>query len=99
MRVFISILRMTMFLLILAVLPLKGQPLSPTQWYSIHTPHADLIFRGGMTQKAQHMANTITHLYGPVSQSLGAQPAPIPLILLDQRFEANGSFTYAPRMI
>ena len=87
------------FLAVVAALPLGAKPLSPTRWYSISTPHVDLIFRGGMGYEAQRLANTLDHLYGPVTQSLGAHPAPIPLVLWNQWFEFNGVTTPVPRKI
>ncbi|MEM9417265.1 MAG: hypothetical protein AAF963_02840, partial [Bacteroidota bacterium] len=90
MKLLTAIKGITIFFVVIAAMPLKTQPLEPTQWYQINTPHVNLIFRGGMGEEAQRVANTLTHLYEPVAQSLGAQPTPIPLVLWGQNFVSNG---------
>ena len=97
--IFMPTLRMAVILLLVVALPIKAQALSPTQWYRINTPYKHLIFRGNMSQEAQRVANTLVHLYEPVSQSLGSPPPLISVSLWDQKFAANGGFELLPRKI
>lgn len=94
-----SVRQIILPLMLLATTPLKAQEYVPTQWYRIRAPHVDLIFKGNIHREAQRLANTLEQLYEPVSRSLGAPPAPIPLTLWDQRCISNGFFTFRPRRI
>ncbi len=76
---------------------LLGQTLSPTQWYRIRTSHFDVIFKSSISREAQRVANTMEHLYEPVTQSLGVKPAKIAVVLRTQKASFNGFFALAPR--
>jgi hypothetical protein len=76
---------------------LLSQPLPPTQWHRLRTPHVDIIFKGNISREAQRMANMLDHLYEPISQSLGVQPAKIALVLRSQKTHLNSHIEIAPR--
>jgi len=76
---------------------LLSQPLPPTQWHRLRTPHVDIIFKGNISREAQRVANTLEHLYEPVSRSLGVQPAKIALVLRNQETHLNGFIALGPR--
>lgn len=82
---------------VIVLFMLCNHALAETTWSQIKTPHARLIFKQGMSQEAQRLANTLDHLYGPISQSLGARPAPISLILWDKNFQSNAQVAHFPR--
>lgn len=83
--------------MLVASTQLLGQSLSPAQWYRIRTPHFDVIFRGNIDREAQRVANTLVHLYAPVSQSLGAQPTKITIVLKNQTITPNSFIALEPR--
>ncbi|MEL6413184.1 MAG: hypothetical protein AAFQ08_03615, partial [Bacteroidota bacterium] len=56
----------------------------------MQTPHFDIIFRGSIEREAKRIANTLEHLYVPVSHTLGSQPPRIPIVLKNSLAEANG---------
>ncbi|XWN34828.1 MAG: hypothetical protein ROO73_04470 [Roseivirga sp.] len=76
---------------------LWAQELSPTQWYRISTPHFNVIFRGNLGREAQRVANTLEHLYGPVSQSMDVQPRKISIVLRNQNVTSNAVIQLLPR--
>jgi hypothetical protein len=86
-------------LVLVANTQLLGQPLSSTQWYRIRTPHFDVIFKSNISREAQRVANTMEHLYEPVTQSLGVKPAKVAVVLRTQNASSNGFLALAPRMM
>ena len=88
---------MSVLLVIVTSTQLLSQSLPPTQWHRLRTPHVDIIFRGNISREAQRVANTLEHLYEPVSQSLGVQPDKIALVLRNQAACPNGLITLGPR--
>jgi len=84
-------------LVLVASTQLLGQPLSPTQWHRLRTPHADIIFKGTISREAQRVANTLEHLYEPVTQSLCVKPPKIAIVLRNQKARSNGFAALAPR--
>ena len=84
-------------LVLLASTQLLGKPLSPKRWYRIRASHVDIIFRGNLQREAQRTANTLEHLYKPVTQSLGVQPDKISLVLRNQKITPNAFVTLVPR--
>lgn len=82
--------------LAISTLPLRANPLSPSQWYRINTPHVNLIFRGIINEEAQRLANTFDHLYNPVSRSLNVRPPVVSITLWDRRFISNALVGSAP---
>ncbi len=77
-------------LVLVASAQLLGQPLAPTQWHRIRTPHVDIIFRGNMSREAQRMANTLEYLYASMFHPLGIKNKRIALILNNKTVEKNG---------
>jgi hypothetical protein len=88
---------MSVLLVIVTSTQLLSQSLPPTQWHRLRTPHVDIIFKGNISREAQRVANTLEHLYEPVSQSLGVQPDKIALVLRNQAAFPNGFITLGPR--
>lgn len=70
---------------------------STYKWQQINTPHFKIIFPKGFENQGQRMANTMEHLYEPVSSSLGKEPRKIPIILQNQNAVSNGFVTLGPR--
>ncbi len=67
------------------------------KWQQINTPHFKIIYPQGFENQGQRMANTLEHLYKPVSKSLNAAPRKIPIILQNQHAISNGFVTLGPR--
>ena len=63
----------------------------------IITDHFNILFPEGFEKEGQRMANTLEHLHGPISVSLGKEPRPIPLILQNQGTSSNGFVALGPR--
>jgi hypothetical protein len=76
---------------------LDNLPLS-VKWYQLKTPHFKIIYPQGFKEQGQRMANTMEHIYGPASVSLGVNPKKnFPLILQNQNSISNGFVTVGPR--
>jgi len=67
------------------------------KWQQINTPHFKIIYPQGFETQGLRMANTMEHLYEPVSNSLNANPRKIPIILQNQHAVSNGFVTLGPR--
>ncbi len=67
------------------------------KWQQINTPHFKIILPKGFETQGQRMANTLEHLYKPVSKSLNANPRKISIILQNQHAVSNGFVTLGPR--
>jgi len=67
------------------------------KWRQIETKSFKIIFPEDFESEAQRMANTMQHLYGPVSKSLGVKPKRLSLVLQNQNAISNGFVTVAPR--
>ncbi len=67
------------------------------KWRQINTPHFKIILPQGFEIQGQRMANTLEHLYAPVSKSLNAEPRKISIILQNQHAVSNGFVTLGPR--
>jgi hypothetical protein len=70
---------------------------SGLKWKRIRSEHFDIIFPEAIVNDAQRVANTLEHVYGPLSYSLQKPPKRYPLILSNQNVEANGYVAWAPR--
>lgn len=70
---------------------------SSYKWQQVNTPHFKIIFPKGFQDQGERMANTMEHLYNPVSSSLGKTPRKIPIILQNQNSISNGFVTLGPR--
>ena len=66
-------------------------------WRQIQTERFKVIFPAAITTDAQRVANTLEHIYGPVSKTLRGQQKPLEVVLVNQTTEPNGFFSLAPR--
>ena len=73
--------------------------LSPSiKWQQINTAHFRVLYPQGFSAQGQRMANTLEHIYAPVSVSLGREPLRrTDFILQNQESVANGFVTLGPR--
>lgn len=68
------------------------------KWYQLKTPHFNIIYPAGFGEQGKRMANTMEHIYAPVSQSLGVMPKKnFSLILQNRNSVSNGFVTLGPR--
>ncbi len=87
---------LSVVLVLFTSVQLLGQPLVPTQWHRIRTPHLDIIFKGNMSREAQRMANTLEYLYAPLFHPLEIQNKRTALILNNQKVCKNALAQLAP---
>ncbi len=66
-------------------------------WRQIRTERFKVIFPAEITAEAQRVANTLEHIYGPVSRTLGGREKPVDVVLANQTARANGFVSLAPR--
>lgn len=66
-------------------------------WFQKNTQHFKVIFPEGFEDEANRAANTLEHLYLPVSRTLGKAPRKIPIILQNQNTVSNAFVTISPR--
>jgi len=66
-------------------------------WQKIITPHFRIIFPGEIQADAQHVANTLEHIYLPDAKTLRRNARVWPLVMHNQNTESNGFVTLAPR--
>ncbi len=95
-------LSLLLFFSFIGVFIVKGQSTLPNlppsvKWKQINTPHFKIILPEGFEIQGQRMANTLEHLYEPVSKSLNVKPRKIPIILQNQHAISNGFVTLGPR--
>jgi WD40-like Beta Propeller Repeat len=93
------------FLFILLLMPLfllaqeivnENNPPS-LKWFQVNTPHFRVLFPQGFNEQAQRMANTLEHIHGPESKTMGASPRKISVILQNQSAVSNGFVSITPR--
>ena len=85
-------------LVALIISPLVGQQNPPNlDWRQIQTERFKVIFPAAITADAQRVANTLEHLYGPVSKTLRGPHKPIDIVLVNQTALPNGFVALAPR--
>jgi hypothetical protein len=77
--------------------PLLGQNPAGIRWFQVSTPRFRVIYPEGFEREAQRTANTLQHVYAPVSRTLGRQPRPISIVLQNQTAVSNGFVTITPR--
>jgi hypothetical protein len=63
----------------------------------VSTPRFRVIFPEGFDREALRTANTLQHIYSPVSRTLGREPRPISIVLQNQTAVSNGFVTLTPR--
>ena len=92
----------TILLLILFIPSLKAQVVlnnapHSVKWFQVNTEHFNVLFPENFDSEAMRMANTLEHLYNPVSQSLNIQPKKVDILFQNMNSIANGFVTLAPR--
>ena len=66
-------------------------------WRQIQTERFKVIFPAAITDDAQRVANTLEHIYGPVSKTLRGPQKPVDVVLVNQSIQTNGFVALAPR--
>ena len=66
-------------------------------WRQIQTERFTVVFPAAITADAQRVANTLEHIYGPVSKTLRGPQKPLEVVLVNQSAQANGFVSLMPR--
>ena len=66
-------------------------------WRQIQTERFNVIFPAAITADAQRVANTLEHIYSPVSKTLRGPHKPLDVVLVNQLAQPNGFVALAPR--
>lgn len=66
-------------------------------WRQIQTERFTVVFPAAIATDAQRVANTLEHIYAPVSKTLRGPQKPLDVVLLNQTTETNGFVALAPR--
>ena len=66
-------------------------------WRQIQTERFKVVFPAAISADAQRVANTLEHIYGPVSKTLRGPHKPIDIVLINQLAQPNGFVALAPR--
>ena len=66
-------------------------------WRQIQTERFKVVFPAAITADAQRAANTLEHIYGPVSKTLRGPQKPLDVVLVNQLAQPNGFVALAPR--
>ena len=66
-------------------------------WRQIQTKRFTVIFPETITTDAQRVANTLEHIYGPVSKTLRGPQKPLEVVLTNQAAKFGGLVALAPR--
>ncbi|CAA9313098.1 MAG: hypothetical protein AVDCRST_MAG56-6431 [uncultured Cytophagales bacterium] len=77
--------------------PILDQNPARIKWFQVSTPRFRVIFPEGFDREALRTANTLQHIYTPVSRTLGREPRPISIVLQNQTAVSNGFVTLTPR--
>jgi len=93
----LTLLLLCFFHSIFAQVPVMENNPATLKWNEIITDNFNVLFPEGFEKEGQRMANTLEHLHGPVSKSLGKKPRPIPILLQNQGVISNGFVTLGPR--
>ncbi len=73
-----------------------GQTPAGTAWKKIETAHFEIVFPAELEREAQRVANTLEHVYGPVSKTLGVTPGRITVTLPNQTTVTNAGVGFLP---
>ena len=85
-------------LVVMIVGPSVAQQNPPgLDWRQIQTDRFKVIFPAAISADAQRVANTLEHIYGPVSKTLRGPQKPIDVVLLNQTAVTNGFVALGPR--
>ena len=91
-------LKRALVLLALTAGPSLAQQSPPgLDWQQIRTERFNVVFPAAIAADAQRVANTLEHIYGPVSRTLRGQRKPLDVVLVNQTAQANGFVALAPR--
>ncbi len=66
-------------------------------WRQIRTDRFKVVFPAAISADAQRVANTLEHIYGPVSKTLRGPQKPIDVVLVNQSTRTNAFVALAPR--
>jgi hypothetical protein len=66
-------------------------------WRQIQTERFNVIFPAAISADAQRVANTLEHIYSPVSKTLRGSHKPLEVVLVNQLAQSNGFVALAPR--
>lgn len=66
-------------------------------WRQIQTERFKVVFPAAITADAQRVANTLEHIYTPVSKTLRGPHKPLDVVLVNQLAQPNGFVALAPR--
>ena len=98
-----KVLKAGVLVLLIAGSSLAQEDLSGEQnppgldWRQIQTKRFKIVFPEAITADAQRVANTLEHIYGPVSKTLPGQQKPLEVALFNQSTLPNGFVALAPR--
>ena len=68
------------------------------KWKKIDTPHFEIIFPQELIKEGQRVANTLEHIYKPLSKTLQKEPKRITILLSNRGVIPNGYVKLNPRM-
>ena len=84
-------------LAVVIVGPVVAQNPPGLDWQQIQTERFTVVFPAAITTDAQRVANTLKHIYAPVSKTLRGQQKPLKVVLANQSTQANGFVSLMPR--
>jgi hypothetical protein len=67
------------------------------RWWTIETPHFQVIYPDSMAAEAQRAASVLERAYEPLGRTLQRAPERIPVVLNNQSAIANAFVAWAPR--
>ena len=73
-----------------------GQTPTGAAWKKIETAHFEVVFPAELEREGQRVANTLEHVYGPVSKTLSVKPGKITVMLPNQTTVTNAGVGFAP---
>lgn len=73
------------------------QPPPGMDWRQIQTERFNVIFPAAIAADAQRVANTLEHIYSPVSKTLKGPQKSVDVVLVNQLAQPNGFVALAPR--
>lgn len=82
---------------ILDMLMGTNQNPSNLEWKKIDTKYFEVVYPQELSTVAQKVANTLDHVYIPLTKTINSKPPKISVFLFNQSTESNGMVTLAPR--
>ncbi len=74
-----------------------GQDPASIKWRQITSPHFRIIYPSEISRDAQHLANTLEYVYGPMAKSLKHEPRNISILLHNRSLKSNAYVVWAPK--